>query len=548
MSFRVPHQMPTPNPTQVAAQRRSQALPQPRQAPEPHHDTERREKEEEYRYTQVRKILQGLQSAKDGVCPKTGPGEGHFIDEDADDEPRTLLPGQEFPKKVADDAALPIIRSAKYYLRCIDLYTPIEEVLEVGLVCEGKMTSQEFLDMDDDEAVRHKKLYNKLVKHCPDLRVLLDTLYELRDETSRRFAFKRLKSIASTCKSSDSTNLFGPILEYIPKTPKDKKPRLNAGTPRETSRGINDKTIAALFAPRNLHKYVIRPHGSSQRKRASMLLRSAIASIQSGKVRLLATGYPWFLYGEYDPEDRMQGLFRGYLLFRVARHIFTSPSSAMNRSWRKSNKGNDFGLEIKEAESAMIAYVALQTRHCLAATKCWSEVQGEFNNVEFYYFIIDTIRGGYLNDPEFQEYAKAQMEPLEHSEQATADEREEAERNHFEEGMKAERERHEEWRRDLIRTWNLELFGNKKGRRTQKRAVPDAGDAPQQAEARIQLMRRDASPEVEDSGPEDDHDQTRKRTRDSDSDDSTDSDDDEDGDGDREPPAKRSRGFNSQHL
>ncbi|KAG1817491.1 uncharacterized protein BJ212DRAFT_1270055 [Suillus subaureus] len=46
--------------------------------------------------------------------------------------------------------------------------------------------------------------------------------------------------------------------------------------------------------------------------------------------QVTAHSWPTFMYkdGRYDHEDSMKGLFKGALLVRMFKHIFTSPSSA----------------------------------------------------------------------------------------------------------------------------------------------------------------------------------------------------------------------------
>ena len=55
--------------------------------------------------------------------------------------------------------------------------------------------------------------------------------------------------------------------------------------------------------------------------------------VEDGSIQITEEFFPSFLYETdtlYDKDNEDLGLFRGYLLVRVYRHIFTGPSSAMN--------------------------------------------------------------------------------------------------------------------------------------------------------------------------------------------------------------------------
>ncbi|KAL0566706.1 hypothetical protein V5O48_015302 [Marasmius crinis-equi] len=250
------------------------------------------------------------------------------------------------------------------------------------------------------------------------------------------------------CKVFTDTAVFAPIIEYIPKRPKDRlKPHLPATALRQVQRGINHPDIAALFAGRHLHKYVSRPRSSKERKRV-------ISEIQNHKVPLLASDLQWFLYSHYDPANRLNSLFKGHIMFHVGRHIFTCPSSALNRSWRQSNNGNNKALKLSQVNSAMIAYIALQIRYCLSALIRWTETDIDFSFVEFYYFVINTIEGGYLDTPEFVDELEESLEPMEHPEEFTPQQCKQAEQQRMKKTIKREKERHKEWKEELLGTWN----------------------------------------------------------------------------------------------
>ncbi|KAL0565460.1 hypothetical protein V5O48_016567 [Marasmius crinis-equi] len=145
----------------------------------------------------------------------------------------------------------------------------------------------------------------------------------------------------------------------------------------------------------------------------------------------------------------------------------------------------------------MIAYIALQIRYCLSALIRWTETDIDFSFVEFYYFVIDTIEGGYLDTPEFVDELEESLEPMEHPEEFTPQQRKQAEQQRMKKTIKREKERHKEWKEELLGTWNLELFGTKDGRgRLCYRAIPNTDHDSEQMDSRLALVNRLPSPEV----------------------------------------------------
>jgi len=84
--------------------------------------------------------------------------------------------------------------------------------------------------------------------------------------------------------------------------------------------------------------------------------------VEDGMVQITDEDFPSFLYDSetaYDEENEDIGLFRGFLLVRVYRHIFTGPSSAMNPTAKvNKSKARKFGLT--KVTGRTIAYACVQ--------------------------------------------------------------------------------------------------------------------------------------------------------------------------------------------
>ncbi len=88
--------------------------------------------------------------------------------------------------------------------------------------------------------------------------------------------------------------------------------------------------------------------------------------VEDGTVQITDEDFPSFLYEietAYDEENEDIGLFRGFLLIRVYRHIFTGPSSAMNPT-AKVNKSKARKFRLTEVTGRTIAYACVQVRDC----------------------------------------------------------------------------------------------------------------------------------------------------------------------------------------
>ncbi|KAG2347683.1 hypothetical protein BDR05DRAFT_875480, partial [Suillus weaverae] len=126
--------------------------------------------------------------------------------------------------------------------------------------------------------------------------------------------------------------------------------------------------------------------------------------------RVTCYSWPSYLYkdGRYDPTNPTKGLFKGELLVKAVKHVFTSPSSAENTSGFVSTR--DFSkrqrttgerrtrcdvaglLRMNSVQPRAIAYTAVQRtqlRLALSSAGSWRIVDDDFDQEEFYHNIID---------------------------------------------------------------------------------------------------------------------------------------------------------------
>ncbi|KAI5982079.1 hypothetical protein EDD15DRAFT_2203313 [Pisolithus albus] len=119
----------------------------------------------------------------------------------------------------------------------------------------------------------------------------------------------------------------------------------------------------------------------------------------------LVTAYSWptFLYENelFDPNNPADGLFKGRLLVKAFKQIFTSPSSVLKmddesfprkrrrRDERRTRSHVASLLGMKSVSPRAVAYTAVQLRFALSSCGAWRVVDGEFNYEDFYNNIID---------------------------------------------------------------------------------------------------------------------------------------------------------------
>ncbi|KAG2055847.1 hypothetical protein BDR06DRAFT_881548, partial [Suillus hirtellus] len=130
--------------------------------------------------------------------------------------------------------------------------------------------------------------------------------------------------------------------------------------------------------------------------------------------RVTAYSWPMFLYdGHYDARNPKDGLFKGKLLLKTFKAIFTSPTSAEHDDPEQtnSNEASAYGhlkhqriqasgeqltrcdvaglLNMKSTQPQAIAYAAVQLHFALSSANSWQIIDDDFNSKVFYNHIID---------------------------------------------------------------------------------------------------------------------------------------------------------------
>ncbi|KAF8154665.1 hypothetical protein B0H34DRAFT_809198 [Crassisporium funariophilum] len=114
---------------------------------------------------------------------------------------------------------------------------------------------------------------------------------------------------------------------------------------------------------------------------------------------------PLFLWenNDYDPKDLTAGMFRNSILVMVFKHVFTSPSSAL-QDQPKQTKMKGLQAKRNKMTSVMagsIAYTCVQYRHAILTITDWRVEDWLFDRDEFYDAIVKMFNDGKDDDPDW---------------------------------------------------------------------------------------------------------------------------------------------------
>ncbi|KIM65580.1 hypothetical protein SCLCIDRAFT_112399 [Scleroderma citrinum Foug A] len=239
------------------------------------------------------------------------------------------------------------------------------------------------------EQDRMFKAYNKLLGHQPFLRRAFESEGDVRQLVN---TYKELNKGADATCGDDAASLKPVVVQWLMSAEPGPEPLLEPD--EKDGRGFDHDITGHLLCPVDYDWN--NPHH-----------RAAICDYHP---EFLVTAYSWptFLYenGRYDPNRPSNGLFKGALLVRAFKHIFTSPTSAL----KMNLESNGARLPLKKRQKydeqrtrchvaslvgmksvcpRAITYIAVQLRFALSSCGSWRIVDGEFNYDDFYNNIID---------------------------------------------------------------------------------------------------------------------------------------------------------------
>ncbi|KAG1726130.1 hypothetical protein EDB19DRAFT_1914745 [Suillus lakei] len=285
--------------------------------------------------------------------------------------------------------------------RCVDLFCKVDKLIKIGCLLQQEEAAEkgELDESEADKETRKKRLsamslktrdrytrnYQQLLHLAPSIRSLIN------DRTKARELIKvthKMNTAISATRSDDAARLKSQIGHYAAPIPSDGdlKPAIYNGNPSRSHLGVNHPVLASFLCPVSQLTEFTQDPAEGQKKLAS------------GGILMTANDFPAFLWSgnppgcDYDDEAMTEGLFQGYLIERVLRHIFTGPSTALGQDSRATRTCNAALHDMTTVEAEHIAYACVQARFGISAQNKWSDIDGKFKYPEFYYNIIDFIR------------------------------------------------------------------------------------------------------------------------------------------------------------
>ncbi|KAG1722821.1 hypothetical protein EDB19DRAFT_1954498 [Suillus lakei] len=252
----------------------------------------------------------------------------------------------------------------------LDMFCDLKQVIQMCLLLEqeeaaedGDGTEEEHIKAacrnildgcDDLTRAWYKQMFEYVMEHAPYLGTLIGR--RKKREELMQLIGKMQNMINHTC-SEDASRLKSRMGSYAAPNPDKEltRPPITDNSKNRAQMGFNHIQLGKMLCPaKYLANYIKDLHGMK-------------AKFDSASLKVTAALWPAYLYpgiiaGEdFDPEDIIEGLFHGYLLERVTKHIFTSPSSALKAGISKGTRACNAKLHgMTEVVAEHIAYAAVQ--------------------------------------------------------------------------------------------------------------------------------------------------------------------------------------------
>ncbi|KAG2135515.1 hypothetical protein DEU56DRAFT_908867 [Suillus clintonianus] len=235
---------------------------------------------------------------------------------------------------------------------------------------------------------RRYRSYKKLVIWCPSVQKFMQSSADISELASE---YSKLNRSADAARGDDTTSLKFAVASWLMQASPTPNPVISH---RDKSyRGFYHDVTGKLLCPVDYDWN-------------DTIVREAIRNCHPD-YRVTSYSWPSYLYqgGHYDPNNPTKGLFKGEVLVKAVKHIFTSPSSAddplgfasvQNLSKRQRTTGerrtrHDVAglLRMKSVQPRAIAYTAVQLRFALSSAGSWRIVDDDFDHEEFYHNVVD---------------------------------------------------------------------------------------------------------------------------------------------------------------
>ncbi|KAI9566124.1 hypothetical protein HD554DRAFT_2174837 [Boletus coccyginus] len=265
------------------------------------------------------------------------------------------------------------------------LVTLSDSVTDILAEADRRGASEAARQTFSEEENWYYRCYKELVIQIPELMSWID---ETEDMNELDTIVKKLTEGADSARSDDTCHMKSAVVGWIGE-PTPPNPRLYPHD--KFGRGFQNNTTARLLCPVE-YDWDCDDHRNKIRDWHPDFL-------------VTANSWPRFLYenNHYDPSDPAKGLFKGSILLKAFKLIFTSPTSVdvdenqlvvpnvlakCRRGERRTRPTVATLLKMKRVTPQAIAYIAVQVRFALSSCGTWRLVDELFNHRDFYNAII----------------------------------------------------------------------------------------------------------------------------------------------------------------
>ncbi|KAG2107476.1 uncharacterized protein F5147DRAFT_774303 [Suillus discolor] len=291
------------------------------------------------------------------------------------------------PNRSRDSERDQCLHVARWIPRAIDMYVVLKDTFRIGILLEQEESAKDGTLMLPRRSARRPlnmyvqerslRTYKRILTSAPYLRTLIKgNTKKHRKELGH--ILSEMQDIIGQIRSEDASKLKPYIGRYAALDAVNHPLTPAVYSDNQKSRammGVNHPQLATMLCPiKHLAAYRENP-------------KKIQGELQSGHIKMHAAAWPTFAYegdspGEdFNPLDMQNGLFKGYLMKWVFRHIFKGPSSALANDGEvvTTRSGNAKLHNMLKVDAEHVAYTFIQCRFSISSCDKWQAMDEPFD-------------------------------------------------------------------------------------------------------------------------------------------------------------------------
>ncbi|KAI6143596.1 hypothetical protein BKA82DRAFT_9216 [Pisolithus tinctorius] len=268
----------------------------------------------------------------------------------------------------------PFTSAAFFFPMGMDPFMDFEQVLWDGIQNEFpdplEEPDEDSTAYTQNEKDYHIALYQNFISHIDNGSELVSGFEHERDSLST--FIDELVASAARSQTNDTGSLKWDMLTYMLEDPTTQsvKPPIQKGDPKSTHGWNHPLTARNLCPIVHLEEFDRNPHAYDQ-----------------------TIHEPACLYNVkmFDPNNTKKGFLRSQGLVQTFRHIFTSPSSALDPTRRGTKTPQGVAHGLPDPTPRTIAYAAIQYYFALSSTEQWTSAIGGVDLYELFLKIVKVL-------------------------------------------------------------------------------------------------------------------------------------------------------------